>query len=280
MGFRASLGAAAPVAALLAALSLATVARAFDETRYPDFSGVWRKPVGIGNQWDQTKPLGRAQEPPFTPEYQAVFEASLADQKAGGQGNDAPSRCVPFAMPRVMTVVFDMEIVITPATTYILFAHSMPRRIVTEGRDWPKEIEPSFAGYSIGKWEDTDGDGRFDTLVAETRAIKGPHSYDSSGIPFHEDGRAIVRERITSDKANPSVLHNEITAIDSALTQPWTVQRSYRRLPAKEPIWSEYVCSENNRHVQIGSENYVLGADGLLMPTRKNQSPPDLRHFQ
>jgi hypothetical protein len=108
----------------------------------------------------------------------------------------------------------------------------------------------------------------------------GPHSYDSSGIPFHEDGRAIVRERIASDKTNPSVLRNEITSIDSALTRPWTVQRSYRRVPAKEPIWSEYVCSENNRHVQIGSENYVLGADGLLMPTRKNQSPPDLRHFQ
>jgi len=140
MGFRSWLGAAA----LLAALSVTTGARAFDETRYPDFSGVWRKPVGIGNQWDQTKPLGRAQEPPFTPEYQAIFEASLADQKAGGQGNDAPSRCVPFAMPRVMTVVFDMEIVVTPGTTYLLFAHSMPRRIVTDGRDWPAEIEPTI----------------------------------------------------------------------------------------------------------------------------------------
>jgi hypothetical protein len=65
---------------------------AFDDSKYPNFSGIWRKPVGIGNQWDQTKPLGRAQEPPFTPEYQAIFEASLADIKAGGQGNDAPSR--------------------------------------------------------------------------------------------------------------------------------------------------------------------------------------------
>ena len=100
MAFRASSGPATPVAVLFAVLSVATGAFAFDETKYPDFSGVWRKPVGIGNQWDQTKPLGRAQEPPFTPEYQAIFEASLADQKAGGQGNDAPSRCVPFAMPR------------------------------------------------------------------------------------------------------------------------------------------------------------------------------------
>ena len=154
------------------------------------------------------------------------------------------------------------------------------RRIFTDGRDWPTSIEPSFAGYSIGKWEDTDGDGRYDTLVAETRAIKGPHSYDSSGIPFHDDGRAIIRERISSDKANPNILHNEITSTDSALTRPWIVKRSYRRTPTKEPIWSEYVCSENNRHVQIGTENYVIGADGLLMPTRRNQSPPDLRHFQ
>src|SRR5580704_2197946 len=69
---------------------------AFDDSKYPDFSGQWRKPPGIGNQWDQTKPLGRAQNPPFTPEYQAIFEASLADIEAGGQGNDAPSRCVPF----------------------------------------------------------------------------------------------------------------------------------------------------------------------------------------
>jgi hypothetical protein len=53
-----------------------------------------------------------------------IFEASLADIQVGGQGNDAPSRCVPFAMPRVMTVVFDMEIVITSGTTYMLSAMS------------------------------------------------------------------------------------------------------------------------------------------------------------
>ena len=104
--------------------------------------------------------------------------------------------------------------------------------------------------------------------------------FRSSGIPFHEDEQAVVKERIYSDKANPNVLHAEITTIDNALTRPWTVKRSYRRLPAKQPVWSEYICTENNRHVQIGSENYVLGADGHLMPTRKNQAPPDLRHFQ
>src|SRR6202162_3235819 len=160
---------------LIGAISLAVVlalpgaARAFDDSKYPDFSGQWRRPNGIGVQWDQTKPLGLGQQAPLTPEYQAKLEASLAEQKAGGQGNDAPSRCVPFGMPRVMTAVFDMEIVVTPAGTYILFDPSLPRRVFTDGRDWPREIEPSFLGYSIGRWIDEDGDGRFDVLEIETR---------------------------------------------------------------------------------------------------------------
>ena len=70
-------------AVFVTVLSFVTGARAFDESRYADFSGIWRKPAGIGNQWDQTKPLGRAQEAPLTPEYQAIFEASLISATAG-----------------------------------------------------------------------------------------------------------------------------------------------------------------------------------------------------
>jgi hypothetical protein len=77
MSFLSSLG----IVAFAAALSI-TAAHAFDDSNYPAFSGIWRKPPGIGNQWDQTKPLGRAQEPPFTPEYQAIFEASLARSRS------------------------------------------------------------------------------------------------------------------------------------------------------------------------------------------------------
>ena len=110
--------------------------------------------------------------------------------------------------------------------------------------------------------------------------MKGPHSYDNSGIPFHKDERAVVTERIYSDKINPNVLHNDITTVDNALTRPWTVKRSYRRNTAKQLFWSEYVCSENNRHVQIGNEHYLVSGDGMLMPVKKDQSPPDLRHFQ
>src|SRR6516164_10199778 len=89
-------------------------AQAFDETKYPDWSGQWRKPQGIGNQWDQTKPPGRAQQAPLTAEYQAIFEASLADQAAGGQGGDTRITCVSTGMPRMMTGVRPFEFVVTP----------------------------------------------------------------------------------------------------------------------------------------------------------------------
>jgi hypothetical protein len=60
-----------------------------------------------------------------------------------------------------MTVVYPMEIVITPKTTYILTDNSEPRRIFTDSREWPDEIEPSFNGLSIGKWIDADAHGHY-----------------------------------------------------------------------------------------------------------------------
>jgi hypothetical protein len=55
--------------------------------------------------------------------------------------------------------------------------------------------------------------------------------------------------------------------------------KSYRRNPAPHPFWREYLCGENNNHVAIGKESYFVSADGYLMPSKKGQAPPDLRHF-
>ena len=127
-------------------------AQAQDLSKYPDWSGQWKRPPGAGIQWDQTKPLGRGQQAPLTPEYQSRYQANLADQAEGGQGDDKTGQCIPHGMPRVMTVVYPMEIIVMPKTTYILTDYTVPRRIFTDGRDWPKEIEPTFNGLSIGKW--------------------------------------------------------------------------------------------------------------------------------
>jgi hypothetical protein len=133
-------------------------------------------------------------------------------------------------------------------------------------------------GYSIGNWTDADANGRFNTLEVETRLLKGPRAFDASGAPLHKDNKTIVKERIYLDKDNPDILRDDITTIDDALTRPWTVNKIYDR--GRDPIWVESICSENNPHVTIGGQPYMLGADGELMPAKKGQKPPTLKHFE
>jgi hypothetical protein len=264
--------------ALAGVLSMGiAAAQAFDDAKYPNLKGQWNR---IGSpRWDQSDRNG--ERAPLTPEYKAIHAANLADQGAGGQGTDPTYLCLAPGMPRVMVAYEAMEIVVTPETTYILIDHIHDsRRIFTDDRGWPQDPEPTFAGYSIGRWIDEDGDGRFDVLEVETRNFKGPRTFDESGLPLHADNQTIVRERIYLDRADPNVLHDEITTLDHALTGPWTIIRNYRRESAKYPVWREVVCSESNLHVRVGKDDYFLSADGLLMPTRKNQAPPDLRYFK
>ena len=257
--------------------------RAWDDAKYPNLKGQWVRADGGGARYDLTKPAGLAQQAPLTAEYQAVFEATLADQAQGGQGGDPTYRCLSPGMPRIMHVYAPMEIVLTPDTTHILIEHIHDnRRIHTDGRSWPEDMElnPMFAGYSIGKWVDEDGDGRYDALLVETRGLKNPRTYDPAGIPFHEDGQTIIKERFYLDQADPNLLHDEITTIDHALTRPWSTEKRYRRVATDKPIWwREDICAEGNVHVVIGKDNYFLSADGHLMPARKGQSPPDLKYF-
>ena len=262
-------------------------AQAFDEAMYPNLKGQWTRRIipGLGGQpsFDQTKPWGFGQQAPLTPEYTKVLEDSLADQANGGQGNHIRGfSCEPYGMPMMTLAFWPQEYVITPDTTYILINHQAhARRIYTDGRDWPTwEIEPTYAGYSIGRWVDEDGDGSFDVLEIETRGpFKGPRVYDGTGLPLHHDNQSIFKERIYLDKANSNVLHNEITVIDHALTRPWTVDKQYLRNSDPRPIWPEDSC-EGNMHVRVGTENYFISGDGFLMPARKDQPPPDLRYFQ
>jgi hypothetical protein len=278
-------------AAFAAAFGLSIgAALAFDDAQYPNLKGQWsRAPVPgapaspYGPPWDPSKPPALGQQAPLTLEYRAIYEANLADQAAGGQGDWAGATCRAHGLPAMMIVFQPMEIVVLPDTTYFLIndTHLSQRRIFTDGRDWPTQIEPAYqGGYSIGRWIDEDGNGRYTALDFETRGFKGPRVYDASGIPLHHDNQSIVKERLYLDKADPNLLLDEITVIDRALTQPWTVLKSFRRNPSPQPVWYEYVCAAGQNHVQIGKELYYLGGDGLLMPAKKNQAPPDLRYFR
>ena len=151
---------------LLALCATICGAAAIEDAKFPDLKGQWGR-VGIP-RWVQA-----GQKAPLTPEYQKVFEANVADMVGGGPGNVPSWYCLPQGLPMMMNAYDPMEIVVTPDTTYILISHvnDSYRRVYTDGRSWPEEVEPTFAGYSIGKWLDEDGDGRFDTLEIERRNL-------------------------------------------------------------------------------------------------------------
>jgi hypothetical protein len=269
----------------IAVVILAGAAKAADDAKYPNWKGEWEainpRYGGQAIKYDPTKAWGPAQQAPLTPEYQKVLEDSMADQAKGGMGNYPTARCLPGGMPRMMAAP-RQEYVVTPETTYIL-GNAELRRIFTDGRDWPDptKVVATYAGYSIGNWIDTTGAGRYDLLEVETRGpFEGPRAYDASGLPLHFDNQSIFKERFHLDTKDPSLLHDEITVLDHALTRPWSVDKTFRRSPDPRPYFGQTFCAEGNNQIVIGAENYFLSAEGLLMPAKKDQAPPDLRYFK
>ena len=273
MRYPGSICAALLTVALAAAPAAAQVV---DFGKYPNLKGQWVR-VGNPNNW-----IPLAGPPPLTPEYQKIFADITADVKSGGPGNWPSTFCVPAGMPAMMSFYDPGEIIVMPDVTYILISHNDDsyRRIYTDGRDWPKEPEPTFAGYSLGKWVDEDNDGKYDVLEVETRFLKLPRGYDITGIPFHEDGEAVIKERIYLDKADPNTLLDQITVLDHALTRPYVKLQKATRNPNPKPVWHSDVCSETNTHIRVENEPYYLSADGRLMPSKKGQRPPDLTYFK
>jgi hypothetical protein len=266
------------VAGMLSAMVGAALAQ---ESKYPDWSGQWnRVPDGDVPRYDPTKPI-RKQEAPLKPEYQVRLEESIRDQDLGGMGLDMAYTCRPPGMPRMMSGVALMEFLIAPGVTHILFDRNdyAPRRIYTDGREWPKIglDDTTFTGYSIGQWIDTQGNGRYDELLIETRHVRNPRTWDQSGMPMADDDEGVITERLFLDKGNPNILHNEMTTVDNSITHPWTVMKNYRR--AQKVWWGENNCIDGQTWVTIGKEVYYLSSDGTIMPIKKGQPPPDLKYF-
>src|SRR5258708_13718114 len=165
MRYCSSVGVVAFAAALLVEIASAT---AHDETKYPDLRGQWTA-IGGSVKYVPDKPRGLGQEAPLTPEYQALFEANLRDMAEGGQGTDPTTWCLSPGIPRVTNGYGQMHFVVTPQHTHILVFHVFDsRRIFTDGRDFPTDVEPSFLGISIRHWSDTNGSGRYDRLEIAT----------------------------------------------------------------------------------------------------------------
>lgn len=137
------------VLALATMLLMAAGGAQAQERKYPNWHGEWtavfaRMP-GQQLRFDPSKPYGKGQEAPLTEEYKKIYEANLAEQAEGGLGNFlAHSSCFPAGMPTMMSVGTH-EYIITPETTYISVGEEL-RRIFTDGRPWPAELEPTLSG--------------------------------------------------------------------------------------------------------------------------------------
>ncbi len=240
-------------------------AHAFDGSVYPDLKGQWTcaTPEDL---FDPTKPAGPGQQAPLTPEYQKILADSLAAQAEGRLGNDPTGECHAAGMPRMMSYQAQ-EYVVTPDVTYILLGgDDHLRRIITDGRDWPAKLTPTYQGYSIGHWIDTDGDGIYDVLEAETRGpFRGPRAYDSTGLPLASDNQSTFQERFFIDKAEPNLLHDVITVLDHALTRPWTADKTFRRNADAQPDWPEDLLP--------GDQPPARPRQGGLSPERPGRTP-------
>jgi hypothetical protein len=224
----------------------------------PDWSGIWN-PHEL-NIFDPTAPRQAQNKknssaadmrefPPYNVEWEERYKKLLADNLAG-KPTDPTAGCVPGGMPRIMTTPYPFEIVTQPNRVLILHeVSSQVRRIWTDGRPHPADLDPTYMGHSIGHWEG-------DTLVVDTVGMRGDTVFDVTAAP-HSD-KIHVTERIR--RLSPTKLEDQFVVEDPvAFTRPWRVVRTYDL----KPDWqiTEYVCEENNRN-PINAD----GTTGFIAP--------------
>jgi hypothetical protein len=111
------------------------------------------------------------------------------------------------------------------------------RQIFTDGRPLPADPQPSWNGYSSGKW---DGD----ILVVQSIGFRDGLWLDAGGSPLTEAGK--ITERF--HRVNFGKLEIEITVDDpKAYTKPWTVKLTQLLAPDTDLL--DYYCSENEKDV-------------------------------
>jgi hypothetical protein len=201
----------------------------------PNLNGVWDHPYVPDVTKDGNNQKG-AGELPFTPWGADNFKNYDVSQF------DYTGHCLPFGLMRSMNVGgYPIQIVQYGKYLALLFEQSNWFHVVALGRDHPKNLEPTWFGDSIGKW---DGD----TLVIDTIGFNGKTRLDTRGHPHSDQMHLIERLRLT----DPDHMSYEVTVDDpKTYAKPWKNARTFWRLkPGEELI--EYSCEENNRDLTQG----------------------------
>jgi hypothetical protein len=205
----------------------------------PDFSGLWRTDNSGSAE------LGKAMEA-IKPQTWAVAVAKKLKEELF---KDSPGvLCLP---PGPMVDLGVGKVVQTPNLLVMLFEGALYREVFLDGRELPKEPNPDWMGYSVGRWEG-------DTLVVESNGFNDRTWLDGEGHPHTEALHVTERFR------RPDFGHLEVLktlADPGALMEPWTVPLKFEFDADTEAI--EYVCNENERDHQhlIGKASDQKGVE-------------------
>ena len=217
-------------AAAMALLALSPPARGQNAAQpTPDISGVWQLAQFQGGM---LFPKGGA---PLTPWAEAKFKT------ANPQTNDPNLGCLPEGMPRFMiSIPLPMEIFQVPTRIVIIREGVQLYRQIYMNRQHPKDLDPTYSGDSVGKWEG-------DTLVVDTIGVNDKTWVDNAGLPHSEAMHVVERIRRTDH----DTLVNDVTIEDpKAFTKAITAERVYKLKPGWEI--QEFVCTENNKYTYQG----------------------------
>jgi hypothetical protein len=200
---------------------------------HPDLSGIWMANTRY------LQDLAAGMKPGDVP-YQP-WAAQLTQERANGaRGKDDPAAyCVP-GMPKLIVLPYPYKIYQLPRVTVILYeGFTTFRQIFTDGRELPKDPQPSWMGYSVGKW---DGD----TFVVDTVGINDKTWMDNAGRPHSDALHTVERYH----RSSFGTLNVSLTIDDpKAYTRTWTVDESPSRLILDQDLL-EYVCTENNKDLE------------------------------
>lgn len=157
-------------------------------------------------------------------------------RQANNQRDNPAARCLPPGMLVMLSTALPRKILQFPGLVVILYERGMEyRQIFTDGRPLPVDPQPTFNGYSSGKWEG-------DTLVVQTAGFRDDLWADARGNPITDAAKVTERLR----RLNYGSLENEVTVDDpKAYTAPWTVTLNYRINVSSDLM--EYVCLENEK---------------------------------
>lgn len=200
----------------------------------PAIAGLWRPTRQLIADIRRGLPPGEAV--PYRPWAESLLKARIANDAR----DDPTSNCIVGGVPRNDFVPYPFKILETPGIVVILYeaVHSY-RQIFTDGRALPKDANPAWLGYSVGRWQK-------DAFVVESTGFNDNVWLDNLGHPATQQLR--VTERFL--RRDFGHMDLEITIDDpKAYTKPWSVTQPLEYQADNELI--EYICNENNRYFQI-----------------------------